>query len=120
MLGTADVKFYYALYKNDGSISFCIDGGDDNKLTTVQKLTITDVIPTFDINADVKLKVDFTKEGTIKICVNDVEVYSFTGYVPFGTQFGMLTEDGIGFEKNAVVGTLKSFTYVDPNAEVAE
>lgn len=116
VLAQAGVTYYYAEVKNNGTVSFHVDNGDEAKLNKVNEINISDIIPTFDANADIKLKVNFTKDGNIKIFVNDTEMLSLEGYVPFGTQFGMMVDDCSNLEAGAFVGTLKSFTYASPEA----
>ncbi len=109
-----DIFYYYIGIKpKEGKFGLYVDDTDD-KLTlpaTIQEVTITDIIPTFDMNGEITIKVEFTKAGAVKISLNGTQIFDLTGYEPFGTEFGMMIANDNGFTKQEQVCELISYTY---------
>lgn len=109
-----DIFYYYiGIQPKTGTFGLYVDDTDD-KLTTpkaLNEVTITDIIPNFDITGEITIKVEFTKAGAVKISLNGTQIFDLTGYEPFGTEFGMMIANDTGFTKQEQVCELISYTY---------
>ena len=110
----AGVKFYYAGFIAPGKIALYADDKDDAGMyTLIQEAAIADIDDNYDASADVTIKVEFTKDGKITLYANGNKAFTVEGYIPFGTQIGMMVDVGNGFTPGVVVVDVKHFSYGD-------
>ena len=114
------VKLYYAEFVAPGKIVLYVDDKEENGAAAegtffkiIQEVAIADIDASYDPTADVTIKVEFTKSGNITVWVNGNEAISVEGYLPMGTQIGMMVDSGSGFTNNedGILCTVKDFNY---------
>lgn len=121
-----DCKYYWAVVDWDNTASkyylaLKVDSSaTDGTLTTVERVDISDIATIS--NNDYTIKVDFTKDGDIKVSLNGEELISVTGQTLYGKQLGMITtkRGPLADKAGQTAGTVKAFTIGVPAADTGD